>query len=100
MGMATVISKKGAPDYFVWGEIKLLRSLRPGVRRSRSDRPHRNLGVSGSLFITRAGLSHYMSNRSEIDAEAKSLFDAVAQGIRSRPGRCFRSLAPEMPPSF
>jgi NADPH2:quinone reductase len=40
-----------------------------------------DLGVRGSLFITRPVLSHYMSNRSEIDAGAKSLFDAVAQGV-------------------
>src|SRR6266513_1092660 len=40
-----------------------------------------DLGVRGSLFITRPVLSHYMSNRSEIDDGAKSLFDAVAQGL-------------------
>ena len=40
-----------------------------------------DLGVRGSLFITRPVLSHYMSNRSEIDAGAKSLFDAVAQRV-------------------
>jgi len=40
-----------------------------------------DLGVRGSLIITRPALSHYMSNRSEIDAAAKSLFDAVAQGV-------------------
>ena len=40
-----------------------------------------DLGVRGSLFITRPVLSHYMSNRSEIDDGAKSLFDAVAQGV-------------------
>ena len=40
-----------------------------------------DLGVRGSLFITRPALSHYLSNRSEIDAGAKSLFDAVAQGV-------------------
>ena len=39
-----------------------------------------DLGVRGFL-ITRPVLSHYMSNRSEIDAGAKSLFDAVAQGV-------------------
>ena len=39
-----------------------------------------DLGVRGSLIITRPALSHYMSTRSELDA-AKSLFDAVAQGI-------------------
>jgi NADPH2:quinone reductase len=32
-------------------------------------------------MITRPALSHYMSNRSEIEAGAKSLFDAVAQGV-------------------
>ena len=42
-----------------------------------------DLGVRGSLIITRPVLSHYMSNRSEIDAAAKSLFDAVAQRGRS-----------------
>jgi NADPH2:quinone reductase len=36
-----------------------------------------DLGVRGSLIITRPVLSHYMSNRSEIDAAAKSLFDAA-----------------------
>jgi NADPH:quinone reductase-like Zn-dependent oxidoreductase len=41
----------------------------------------KDLGVRGSLIITRPVLSHYMSSRSEIDAGAKSLFDAVAQGI-------------------
>jgi NADPH2:quinone reductase len=40
-----------------------------------------DLGARGSLMITRPALSHYMSNRSEIDAGAKSLFDAVAQGV-------------------
>jgi NADPH2:quinone reductase len=40
-----------------------------------------DLGVRGSLIITRPVLSHYMSNRSEIDAGAKSLFEAVAQGV-------------------
>jgi xanthine dehydrogenase iron-sulfur cluster and FAD-binding subunit A len=40
-----------------------------------------DLGVRGSLIITRPALSHYMSNRSEIDAAAKSVFDAVAQGV-------------------
>ena len=42
-----------------------------------------DLGVRGSLIITRPALSHYMSNRSEIDAAAKSLFDAVARGSGS-----------------
>jgi NADPH2:quinone reductase len=32
-------------------------------------------------MITRPALSHYMSNRSEIDAGAESLFDAVAQRV-------------------
>src|SRR6201984_1541072 len=41
----------------------------------------KDLGARGSLIITRPALSHYMSNRSEIDAGAKSLFDAVAQGV-------------------
>ena len=40
-----------------------------------------DLGVRGSLFITRPVLSHYMSTRSEIDAAAKCLFDAVAKGV-------------------
>jgi NADPH2:quinone reductase len=40
-----------------------------------------DLGVRGSLMITRPVLSHYMSNRSEIDAGTKFLFDAVAQGV-------------------
>jgi NADPH:quinone reductase-like Zn-dependent oxidoreductase len=40
-----------------------------------------DLGVRGSLIITRPALSHYMSNRSEIDGGAKSLFDTVAQGV-------------------
>ncbi len=40
-----------------------------------------DLGVRGSLMITRPVLSHYMSTRSELDAAAKSLFDAVAQGV-------------------
>jgi len=40
-----------------------------------------DLGARGSLMITRPALSHYMSNRSEIDAAAKSLFDAVAKGV-------------------
>ena len=40
-----------------------------------------DLGVRGSLMITRPALSHYLSNRSEIDATAKSLFDAVARGV-------------------
>jgi NADPH:quinone reductase-like Zn-dependent oxidoreductase len=40
-----------------------------------------DLGVRGSLIITRPALSHYMSNRSEIDAGAKSLFAAVTQGV-------------------
>src|SRR5262245_53697238 len=33
------------------------------------------------LFITRPALSHYLSTRREIDAGAKSLFAAVAQGV-------------------
>jgi NADPH:quinone reductase-like Zn-dependent oxidoreductase/enamine deaminase RidA (YjgF/YER057c/UK114 family) len=41
----------------------------------------KDLGVRGSLIITRPALSHYISNRNEIDAGAKSLFDAVAQGV-------------------
>ncbi len=41
----------------------------------------KDLGVRGSLMITRPALSHYLSNRNEIDAAAKSLFDAVAQGL-------------------
>src|SRR5262245_1884011 len=41
----------------------------------------KDLGVRGSLIITRPVLSHYMSNRSEIDAAAQSLFGAVAQGV-------------------
>jgi NADPH2:quinone reductase len=41
----------------------------------------KDLGVRGSLMITRPALSHYMSNRSEIEAGAKSLFDAVKQGV-------------------
>jgi NADPH2:quinone reductase len=40
-----------------------------------------DLGVRGSLIITRPALSHYISNRSEIDAAAKSLFEAVALGV-------------------
>ena len=40
-----------------------------------------DLGVRGSLIITRPALSHYMPNRREIDAGAKSLFDAVARGV-------------------
>ena len=40
-----------------------------------------DLGGRGSLIITRPVLSHYISNRSEIDAGAKSLFEAVAQGV-------------------
>src|SRR2546421_1044036 len=40
-----------------------------------------DLGTRGSLMITRPALSHYMSSRCEIDAAAKSLFDAVAQGV-------------------
>jgi len=40
-----------------------------------------DLGVRGSLMITRPVLSHYLSNRSEIDAAARSLFDAVAHGV-------------------
>ncbi|PYN41116.1 MAG: quinone oxidoreductase [Candidatus Rokuibacteriota bacterium] len=40
-----------------------------------------DLGARGSLMITRPALSHYMSSRSEIDAAAKSLFDAVAEGV-------------------
>src|SRR5258707_15244490 len=40
-----------------------------------------DLGARGSLIITRPALSHYLSNRSEIDAGAKSLFNAVAQAV-------------------
>jgi NADPH:quinone reductase len=40
-----------------------------------------DLGARGSLIITRPALSHYLSNRSEIDAATKSLFDAVAQRV-------------------
>ena len=43
----------------------------------------KDLGMRGSLMITRPALSHYLSTRSEIDAAAKSLFDAVAQGVIS-----------------
>src|SRR3974390_1851045 len=43
----------------------------------------KDLGVRGSLFITRPALSHYMSNRNEIDAAAESLFGAVAQAVIS-----------------
>jgi NADPH:quinone reductase-like Zn-dependent oxidoreductase len=40
-----------------------------------------DLGARGSLIITRPALSHYVSNRGEIDAAANSLFDAVARGV-------------------
>jgi NADPH:quinone reductase-like Zn-dependent oxidoreductase len=40
-----------------------------------------DLGVRGSLMITRPVLTHYMSTRSEIDAAANSLFDAITQGV-------------------
>jgi NADPH:quinone reductase len=40
-----------------------------------------DLGVRGSLIITRPALSQHISNRSKIDAGTKSLFDAVAQGV-------------------
>jgi enamine deaminase RidA (YjgF/YER057c/UK114 family) len=39
------------------------------------------MAARGSLVITRPVLSHYLSNRSEIDAAARSLFDAVARGV-------------------
>src|SRR5260370_17546167 len=41
----------------------------------------KDLGARGSLIITHPALSHYISNRSEIDAAAKSLFDAVPRGV-------------------
>jgi NADPH2:quinone reductase len=41
----------------------------------------KDLGARGSLTITRPVLSHYLSNRSEIEARAKSLFDAVTKGV-------------------
>jgi NADPH2:quinone reductase len=41
----------------------------------------KDLGARGSLLITRPALSHYLSNRCEINAGAQSLFDAVAQGV-------------------
>jgi NADPH:quinone reductase-like Zn-dependent oxidoreductase len=40
-----------------------------------------DLGVRGSLMITRPVLTHYMSTRSEIDTAANSLFDAITQGV-------------------
>ena len=40
-----------------------------------------DLGARGSLMITRPVLSHYLSDRSEIDAAAKCLFDVVAQRV-------------------
>src|SRR5207244_8095627 len=40
-----------------------------------------DLGARGSLMISRPELSHYMSDRSKIDAGRKSLLDAVAQGV-------------------
>jgi NADPH2:quinone reductase len=40
-----------------------------------------DLGVRGSLMITRPALSHYMSTRREIDAAAESLFDPVARRV-------------------
>jgi len=40
-----------------------------------------DLGTRGSLMITRPVLSHYMSTRTEIDAAAECLFDAVARGV-------------------
>jgi NADPH:quinone reductase-like Zn-dependent oxidoreductase len=40
-----------------------------------------DLGVRGSLFITRPALWHYMSTRSEIDEGSKCLFDAVKAGV-------------------
>ena len=43
----------------------------------------KDLGMRGSLMITRPALSHYLSTRSEIDAAAKSLFEAAAQGVIS-----------------
>ncbi|MGF7133052.1 NADPH:quinone reductase-like Zn-dependent oxidoreductase [Paraburkholderia sp. EB58] len=40
-----------------------------------------DLGVRGSLFITRPALWHYMSTRSEIGEGSKCLFDAVKAGV-------------------
>jgi len=42
-----------------------------------------DLGVRGSLFITRPALWHYMASRSEIDAGSQCLFDAVTAGVLS-----------------
>lgn len=41
----------------------------------------KDLGARGSLMITRPALHDYMSTRSEIDAAANSLFDAITQGV-------------------
>src|SRR2546429_9323273 len=41
----------------------------------------KDLGARGSLIITRPALSHYISNRSEMNAPPKSLLDAVARAV-------------------
>ena len=40
-----------------------------------------DLGVRGSLFITRPAVWHYMANREEIDEGSQCLFDAIKAGI-------------------
>lgn len=40
-----------------------------------------DLGVRGSLFITRPALWHHMASRREIDERSQSLFDAVKAGV-------------------
>lgn len=47
------------------------------------------LGTRGSLYVTRASIAHYTTNRQELLAGARALFDAIAAGA-IRPAKITR----------
>lgn len=44
-----------------------------------------SLGAKGSLYVTRPSIAHYTAARSEYEAAAANLFDAIAKGIVRAP---------------
>ncbi|RMF02817.1 MAG: quinone oxidoreductase, partial [Alphaproteobacteria bacterium] len=41
----------------------------------------RDLGARGSLFITRPAIMHYVAKRTDLEATAAELFEALEQGV-------------------
>ncbi|MCV2868908.1 quinone oxidoreductase [Defluviimonas sp. WL0002] len=44
-----------------------------------------DLGAKGSLFVTRPSIAHYTADRSEYEAAAANLFDAIGNGFIAAP---------------